>query len=180
MRSPPAAIFVWGVHPETTIDDIVNDLAESDLKVDARDIVKKSKDEAYLVSYKINIPGDDLAKALNPDIWPIGVRVREFIHYKRKPGRAQQGGFQQGQGGPEHQQVGQEHHHVQQNMVSGQYGRQFAGNLHGWNRQHVQQEGQAATHVQLDQGIQQQQHLYPNLSNMFGVLSAPGAPNPNL
>ena len=53
MRSPPAAIFVWGVHPETTIEDIVNDLAESDIKIDVKDVEKKSKDEAYLVSYKI-------------------------------------------------------------------------------------------------------------------------------
>ena len=183
MRSPPAAIFVWGVHPETTIDDIINDLAESDLKVEAKDIVKKSKDEAYLVSYKINIPGDDLAKALNPDIWPIGVRVREFIHYKRKPGRAQQDGLQQEHGGHGHQQVGREQYQVQQNLASHQYGRPFAGNLNGWNSQHVQQEGQPAPHVQIHQGlqgIQQQKQLYPNLNNMFGVLSAPGAPNPNL
>ena len=64
-----------------------------------------------------------------------------------------------------------------------QYGRPFAGNLNGWNSQHVQQEGQPAPHVQLHQGlqgIQQQKQLYPNLNNMFGVLSAPGAPNPNL
>ena len=42
MKSPPADIFVWGVHPETTVEDIINDLAASDIKVDAKDIVKKS------------------------------------------------------------------------------------------------------------------------------------------
>ena len=33
MRSPPADIFVWGVHPDTTIEDIRNDLAESNIIV---------------------------------------------------------------------------------------------------------------------------------------------------
>ena len=31
MRSPPADIFVYGVHPDTTFEDIVEDLACSDI-----------------------------------------------------------------------------------------------------------------------------------------------------
>ena len=31
MKSPPADIFIYGVHPETTVEDIVNDLEESDI-----------------------------------------------------------------------------------------------------------------------------------------------------
>ena len=84
MRSPPADIFVWGVHPETSIEDIVNDLAESGIVVKDSDIIKKSKEEAYLCSYKISVPAADLAKALDPAIWPLRVKVREFIHYARK------------------------------------------------------------------------------------------------
>ena len=103
MKSPPAAIFVWGVHPETTTEDIVNDLAASDIHIEAKDIEKKSREEAFLMSYKINVPGDQLTKALNPDIWPLRVKVREFIHYKKKPqSRSQQGGAQQAHDGRGH------------------------------------------------------------------------------
>ena len=41
MRSPPVDIFVWGVHKETTKEDIMNDLKESDINVEVKDIIKK-------------------------------------------------------------------------------------------------------------------------------------------
>ena len=44
MRSLPADIFVWGVHPDTTPEDIVSDLAESGINITTKDIMKKSKD----------------------------------------------------------------------------------------------------------------------------------------
>ena len=84
MRSPPADIFVWGVHPETSIEDIIDDLAGSSIIVKESDVIKKSKEEAYLCSYKISVPAADLSKALDPSIWPPRVKVREFIHYARK------------------------------------------------------------------------------------------------
>jgi hypothetical protein len=91
MRSPPADIFVWGVHPDTTFEDIVNDLAASDIQIKESDILKKSKDEAQLCSYKISVPAVDLQRALDPSIWPLRVRVREFIHYARRNPRQQTG-----------------------------------------------------------------------------------------
>ena len=112
MKSPPADIFVWGVHPETTIEDIVNDLADSNITVKETDIEKKSRDEAYLCSYRISVPASDLQKALDPSIWPLRVKVREFVHYaKRNPkskprprsdqsgGDSDVGGAHQGLGG---------------------------------------------------------------------------------
>ena len=84
MKSPPADIFIWGVHPETTVDDIVNDLAESSIIVQPKDIVKKSKDGTALNSFRISVPAVDLQKALNPDIWPLRVKVREYVYYPRK------------------------------------------------------------------------------------------------
>ena len=68
MRSPPADIFVWGVHPETTADDIANDLAASGINATKNDILKKSRDDAALHSYKISVPAADLQKALSSDI----------------------------------------------------------------------------------------------------------------
>ena len=84
MRAPPADIFIWGVHPATTPEDIVNDLAESEIKIEVNDIVKKSKDDAPLNSYKISVPAQDLTKALDPSVWPLRVKVREYIYYPKK------------------------------------------------------------------------------------------------
>ena len=95
MRSPPADIFIWGVHPDTTVQDIVADLSESGIFIEEKDIQKKSKPEANLVSYKISVKAEDLQRALDPSVWPLRVKVREFIHYARKFPRQQ--GDQQGQ-----------------------------------------------------------------------------------
>ena len=63
MRAPPADIFVWGVHSETTKEDIINDLAASDIQIGVKDIERKSKPEAPLHSYRISVPALDLQKA---------------------------------------------------------------------------------------------------------------------
>ena len=84
MRSPPADIFVYGVHPDTTKEDIVQDLAINEIIINIQDITQKSKDEAFLKSYKISVKAEDLQKALDPSVWPLRVKVREFIHYSRK------------------------------------------------------------------------------------------------
>ena len=60
---PPADIFVCGVHPQTTAEDIVSDIAESGINITVNDILKKSKDDAALKSYKISIPAADLSRS---------------------------------------------------------------------------------------------------------------------
>ena len=84
MHAPPADIFVWGMHPDTTDEDIVNDLAASDIKIEVKDVEKKSKEEAPFNSYRIRVPAPDLQKALDPSIWPLRVKVREYIYYPKK------------------------------------------------------------------------------------------------
>ena len=107
MRSPPADIFVWGIHPDTTIQDIVADLAESGVIIEEKDVQKKSKPEAYLSSYKISVKAEDLQVALNPSVWPLRVKVREFIHYSRRSPR-QPRDQQQGSLGQQYQQGAQQ------------------------------------------------------------------------
>ena len=63
-----------------------------------RDIKKMSKPEANLVSYKISVKAEDLQKALDPSVWPLRVKVREFIHYARRNPRQQKDQQQQGEG----------------------------------------------------------------------------------
>ena len=89
MRTPPADIFVWGVHPSTSIDDIVNDLGTSGIQISASDIEKKSNPEAKLCSYRISVPATLLEKALEPSIWPLRVKVREYIHYSNRARQSQ-------------------------------------------------------------------------------------------
>ena len=67
------------------MDDIVKDLEESGIKISVDDVEKKSKPEAHLCSYRISVSVKDLEKALDPSIWPLRVRVREYIHYSNKP-----------------------------------------------------------------------------------------------
>ena len=68
-----------------SVDDIVNDLMDSDINIEHQDVIKMSKPEAALCSYKISVRSADLSKALEPSIWPLRVKVREFIHYSKKP-----------------------------------------------------------------------------------------------
>ena len=51
---------------------------------EAKDIQRKSKDDSAVHSYKISVPAADLEKALQPDIWPLRVKVREYVYYSRK------------------------------------------------------------------------------------------------
>ena len=88
MRSPPADIFVYGVHPDTSTEDIVLDLADSGIIIQEKDITNKSREDAHLQCYKISIKAEDLSKALDPAVWPMRVKVREFIHYSKKNARA--------------------------------------------------------------------------------------------
>ena len=82
MKSPPVDIFVYGIPRDTTKEDIAEDLAESDIQVSMDNIVLMSKGNPGVVSYKISVQAGDLSKALDPSVWPLRVKVREFIHYK--------------------------------------------------------------------------------------------------
>ena len=75
----------------------MNDLADSGIVTQAKDIIKKSREEAHLKSFKISVKAEDLQKALNPAVWPMRVKVREFIYYARK-GPRQDSGEHPGQG----------------------------------------------------------------------------------
>lgn len=82
MKSPPVDIFVYGVPRATEKADIVADLADSDIKIEESDIILMSKGSPSVLSYKISVKAEDLEKAMNPSVWPMRVKVREFIHYR--------------------------------------------------------------------------------------------------
>ena len=72
------------MHPETTPEDIVKDLADCDITIEEKDIMKKSKEGAALLSFKVSVRADDLQKALDPTVWPMRVKVREYVYYTKK------------------------------------------------------------------------------------------------
>ena len=75
-------IFVYGVPRITEKADIVADLADSDIKIEESDIILMSKNSPAVLSFKISVKAEDLEKALDPSVWPMRVKVREFIHYR--------------------------------------------------------------------------------------------------
>ena len=161
MRSPPADIFVYGVHPDTLPEDIVQDLACSDIHIKPDDIVQKSREESFLKSYRISVKAEDLQKALDPAIWPLRVKVREFIHYSKRPAR---GNTVHGPGqDPRHQQG-----RVQQ-LHQGHRGRgyqQAYRHEHEYQHQHgqavqEQQAGTAGVGGLLDQFLAQNRYALP-------------------
>ena len=64
----------------------MEDLDEADIKITVGDIVQMSKpnETSSVISFKISVPAEDLEKALDPTVWPLRVRVREFIHYRKR------------------------------------------------------------------------------------------------
>lgn len=97
MKTARSDVFIYAVDPDTTVEDIIEDLAFSQVEVSAPNVVKKTRvGYTGLDCYRISVKREDLEKALKPDTWPAGVRVREWVHYPaRRPG--QDGG--QGQHG---------------------------------------------------------------------------------
>ena len=54
------------------------------MTVEVKDIEKKSKPEAFLCSYKISVKAEQLLIALDPTVWPLRVKVKEYIYYSKK------------------------------------------------------------------------------------------------
>ena len=79
MKSPPVDIFVYGVPRNTTKEDIVEDLAESEIQTSLEDVILMSKGNPSVVSYRISVKAEDLSKALDPCVWPLRVKVSLFI-----------------------------------------------------------------------------------------------------
>lgn len=85
-------VFVSQLHPSTNDDSFteyvkkrLND-HDNKLKIQAFALVPKERNRSELnfISFKLNIPESSFDAVLNPDIWPKGVIVREFINEQRR------------------------------------------------------------------------------------------------
>lgn len=80
------SIWVSGVHPETTTEEIgeyiVNNTSVTDkTKFKCTKLVKKDQDMSKMsfISFKIDVSPDDFDLLIDPEQWPSTVKIREFI-----------------------------------------------------------------------------------------------------
>lgn len=80
------ALFVSRLLPTTTADGVVNFVTANTSvngkeRMNVHKLVKKGVDESTLdfVSFKIEVSADDLIILNDPNVWPEGVLVREFV-----------------------------------------------------------------------------------------------------
>ena len=84
MKVAPVDIFVYGVHKDTTFDDIVEELKYSKIDIVKDDIEEKTREGSNVKSFKISIKAEFLEQALKPETWPLRVKVREWLYFPRK------------------------------------------------------------------------------------------------
>ena len=80
---PSRDFFIYRVDKITGEADIAEYLHEKDIQ--ARNIIKLSKDESMFNSFKLTVSISDTEKVMNPDTLPTGVRIRRF--YERRTER---------------------------------------------------------------------------------------------
>ena len=78
----PISLFVANVRQDISVDTIKEFLVKKELMIVG--IEKISHDEARNASFRVDIKTEDKEKALSGDIWPVGVRVREFRHFRQR------------------------------------------------------------------------------------------------
>ena len=84
-------LFVSNVRQDITEDTIKEYLARRDLEI--RKIEKVSHPDARNASFKIKIKAEDKVKSLSADLWPFGVKVREYRHYRKRDQEDRSGQF---------------------------------------------------------------------------------------
>jgi hypothetical protein len=73
---PMKDFFLYRVLKPANEDDVIECLNENDIKYNS--VLKVSKEEARYCSFKLTIPVSEIKKAMEPEVWPEGVRIRRF------------------------------------------------------------------------------------------------------
>ena len=74
-------IFVFNLSGDTSDDDLQSFFVKINVMV--AELECRSKPDALARSYRVRIALDDIAKVMNPDIWPEGVGCRMYYRAKR-------------------------------------------------------------------------------------------------
>ena len=83
-------IFVYHVACDLTIGDVKSHLKQQEIPVQQLRIdITSSKDSMY-TSFRVIAPGTYKDMLMSPEVWPVGVKVREYE--SRIPGRRNTGG----------------------------------------------------------------------------------------
>ena len=77
-------IFVYHVASDVTVGDVKSHLKQEGITVQQLRInIRTSNKDAIYKSFRIIAPGIYKDTLMNPEIWPVGVKVREYA--ARKP-----------------------------------------------------------------------------------------------
>ena len=76
---PSRHLFIFRVHKDTSLDDMKNHLIDSVEGLDIRDLGCVSHTDAKFQSFKLTVPLPQFDQLFNDELWPDGVRVRQFI-----------------------------------------------------------------------------------------------------
>jgi hypothetical protein len=79
---PHRDVFVFRTDKSTTEIGIKNHVTSQGLTV--HDVKCMSHPDAMHNSFKVTVPSSQLHQILDPEIWPVGVCIRRFIHPKTK------------------------------------------------------------------------------------------------
>ena len=90
----PIDIFVAGINKGTEVNAI-KDHMRVNKGLEIIDMEKTSHDEARQDSYRISVKKEDEEKALLPETWPHGIRVRVYRHYRKRGDNQDNRGRQQ-------------------------------------------------------------------------------------
>ena len=71
-------MFVYNTHPETTIEDVAEIMAEAQINIFGNP-EKKSHVDCWMASFHVRVVHEDYEKLKNPAIWPTGWKCRDFI-----------------------------------------------------------------------------------------------------
>ena len=89
-------IFVYHVASDVTVGDVKSHLKQEDITVQQLRIDITSNKDAIYKSFRIIAPGIYKDTLMNPEIWPVGVKVREYAarkpSYKHVAGKHTYGG----------------------------------------------------------------------------------------
>ena len=80
---PSRELFIQRVSKNTTTEDVKQYVTNKSFTV--REICMMSHQDAKYNSFKITVPVSEFTKLFDPDLWPSGVRIRQFrTHQSRK------------------------------------------------------------------------------------------------
>ena len=80
-----AEIFISNINKEKYIEEkTITDHMKAVKDLEILEIKQMSHEDARCKSFLVSVKGTDRQKALTAELWPYGVRVREYRHFRSR------------------------------------------------------------------------------------------------